>query len=80
MFLYEMGRMNAKRSHKLRQEPTTKQKIGLGIGLVIFWVFLTPIFALMIYAFASLFLDWSFWLCLIVGGFVSLWLCSLFVP
>lgn len=71
--------MDAERQHGPQPKLTPSQKVRLGIGLVIFGVFLTPAFALMIYAFASIFLDWSFWFCLIVGGFISLWFCSLFV-
>lgn len=72
---YEMGRQNTRRSHLPWAKLTTKQKINLGISLAIFWVFLTPIVAFVIWAFADIFLDWDFWICLVIGGIFMFWLC-----
>ena len=76
-WFYEMGRMDAESAHEPPQAPTPKQKVVLYIVLTVVWLIATIALSVVIYAFANLFLDWSFWPCLLVSGLISLWICSL---
>lgn len=73
---YEMGQRDAQRSRVLRTKLTTKQKITFGFGLVLFWLFVTPVLAFGLWVIASIFGGLDFWICLIICGVIAFWLCS----
>lgn len=78
---YEMGKMSAKRPRQPQKQPvpTRTQRTSLGIGLVVFWAFLTAILSIVVNIVAAIFGGLDFWLCLIISGLFSFWLCSLLV-
>lgn len=78
---YEMGRMSTERSRQSQKQsaPARTQQASLGIGLVVFWAFLTAVLSVVVYIIATIFGGLDFWLCLTISGLFSFWLCSLFI-
>lgn len=92
---YEMGKASSKSPRQPQQDPAQKttQKstikqptrssnlsLGLGLfGIIMLWAFFAAIFSILIYIIASIFGGWSFWLCAVIGGIISIWFCSLFI-